>query len=347
MTIPTLSLRGQPLPEFAAAPRRPAGPSPVRRPGSVRRTATIYMSWPHGRDGNLLLQGRARDMLTPPDGGAPVVLAEDAMAAQAEQRVIRAITADPPRAGLERLAGARAGGRLREAIDQLLHDERVAGAPLYLLLDDLAGTTLIASWVWSQWADAATIAAYSANRQERLPEMAGVCIGFRPGSSALDLVRVENLWDERAIVPPLEHPDDPAGWHAFPALEGMEMRRARRIDVWREGGLVHIDAMFQDSAALPDGRRRGLHEYGIRATADADGRRLLSLTATPHILPYAECPAAMVNLHALLDTPLADMRATVLVQLRKTAGCTHLNDALRALAEVPRLVAQLPAGEAG
>jgi hypothetical protein len=31
----------------------------------------------------------------------------------------------------------------------------------------------------------------------------------------------------------------------------------------------------------------------------------------------------------------------VLRDLRGTAGCTHLNDALRALAEVPKLVEQL------
>jgi hypothetical protein len=38
---------------------------------------------------------------------------------------------------------------------------------------------------------------------------------------------------------------------------------------------------------------------------------------------------------------LADLRQLVLERLRGTAGCTHLNDALRALAEVPHLVALL------
>ncbi len=118
----------------------------------------------------------------------------------------------------------------------------------------------------------------------------------------------------------------------------------RRIDVWREGGLIRVDSAFQDSAALPRGGRTGLHEYGLRATADAEGR-LLSIEADPRVLPYAECPSAVVNIQVLIGTPLAEMRGAVLTKLRKTAGCTHLNDAMRALADVPRLVASLPRAE--
>ena len=42
-------------------------------------------------------------------------------------------------------------------------------------------------------------------------------------------------------------------------------------------------------------------------------------------------------------SPLPELREKVLVELRGTAGCTHLNDALRALAEVPVLVHRLRA----
>lgn len=341
MVEPTLSLQGEPLPLYGAAPRRPAGPSPERRPGSVRRTASIYADWPDGSGAPMRLTGRARDIMTPWEGGAPLVRAEDAMEARAEHRTILSVASDPPRAVLAELAGARAGGHLREAIDRILHDERVAGSPLYLLLDDMAGTTLIAGWALGQWGDAATLAQQAAFRDGAAAKMEGVCIGFRPGSSAFDAADREDD-GASSIVPNIVRADDPAGWHGFPPLAGPNLRRARRIDVWRESDRVHIDATFQDSALLPDGARRGLHEYGIRAVADGAGDRLLSLEATPHILPFAECPAATVNLHALLNTPLAQMRTAVLAMLRKTAGCTHLNDALRALAEVPRLVGMLP-----
>jgi hypothetical protein len=42
-------------------------------------------------------------------------------------------------------------------------------------------------------------------------------------------------------------------------------------------------------------------------------------------------------------TPLPELREKVLAELKGTAGCTHLNDALRALAEVPALVQHLRA----
>jgi len=43
----------------------------------------------------------------------------------------------------------------------------------------------------------------------------------------------------------------------------------------------------------------------------------------------------------MVGTPLADMREEVLTRLPGVAGCTHLNDALRALAEVPALTRHL------
>ena len=69
----------------------------------------------------------------------------------------------------------------------------------------------------------------------------------------------------------------------------------------------------------------------------------MSLDIDPRVLPFHECPGAITNAKKLIGTPLADIRAAVLAQLRGPAGCTHLNDALRALGEVPALVKQLPA----
>jgi hypothetical protein len=59
-----------------------------------------------------------------------------------------------------------------------------------------------------------------------------------------------------------------------------------------------------------------------------------------------ECPSAASNLSRLLGTPLPDLREKVLAELRGTVGCTHLNDALRALAEVPALCRALAPGPA-
>ena len=121
------------------------------------------------------------------------------------------------------------------------------------------------------------------------------------------------------------------------------MRRARRVDVWIEDGVIVIDAAFQDSASTRDGngQRAALHEYNLSATADPQTMRLLSIDATPRVLPFPECPGAVANLPRLIGSDLSAMRQTVLDELPGTLGCTHLNDALRSLAEVPALVRYL------
>ena len=118
------------------------------------------------------------------------------------------------------------------------------------------------------------------------------------------------------------------------------MRRARRIDVTL-GDAVTIDAAFQDSAPRPDGTRMALHEYRLAVTADPASLRVTSILAQPRVLPFPECPSATRNMTRLLGTPLIDLREKVLDELRGTAGCTHLNDALRALAAAPSLLEHL------
>ena len=81
----------------------------------------------------------------------------------------------------------------------------------------------------------------------------------------------------------------------------------------------------------------------LRATADATTFELLSVEPDPRILPFMECPSAVVNARELVGTPIHELRSAVLEHLGKTNGCTHLNDALRTLAEVPKLVAELDA----
>jgi hypothetical protein len=107
---------------------------------------------------------------------------------------------------------------------------------------------------------------------------------------------------------------------------------------------VNIDAAFQDSASRPDGGRMALHEYRLTATADPGSMLITSITAQPRILPFPECPSATHNLRRLLGVPLIELRERVLDQLRGTDGCTHLNDALRALAAVPALMEPLRSG---
>jgi hypothetical protein len=68
---------------------------------------------------------------------------------------------------------------------------------------------------------------------------------------------------------------------------------------------------------------------------------VLSLEPDARILPFPECPGAIANTQRLVGSSLGDIRDEVLRQLRGPEGCTHLNDAMRALADVPVLVKSL------
>ncbi|HMK85373.1 MAG TPA: DUF2889 domain-containing protein [Steroidobacteraceae bacterium] len=288
------------------------------------------------------LIGRARDIVTPPTGGAPIVCAEDSFDARLKaDRTIVAIEADPPRVALARLVGSRGGGRLRSALEHFVPDERRQATPLYLILDDISGASLVAPWAWSQWdsnwlASAGTTAP---QLKRMVQDMEGICTGFAPGSSSLDPHRIMDRASDTP-APDLRHPQDPHGWHAFTLQDTVGMRRARRIDV-RLDEVIVIDAAFQDSASKPDGSRAALHEYQLAVTADPESLRLLSIEAIPRVLPFAECPGAVMNISRLLGARLPELRQKVLDELPGTLGCTHLNDALRSLAEVPALLDHL------
>ncbi len=119
------------------------------------------------------------------------------------------------------------------------------------------------------------------------------------------------------------------------------MRRARRMDIWREAD-IRIEAAFQDSATTPEGGRAVVHEYVVRLRADPATLKITAIKAEPKVLPFTECPGAALNAQMLLGARLPDLRDIVLENLRGPAGCTHLNDALRALADIPALLRSFP-----
>jgi hypothetical protein len=271
----------------------------------------------------------------------PVVIAEaHASIGIGRNRTIDDITSDPTPPGLQSLVGCRGGGYLRSALAEFMPEELDDGTPLYLLLDDISGGSLVAGFAWSQWTEHWMNA--GADRPER-PDMEGVCIGFAPGSSALVEQKLDVMTHRTQPIGSLVRDDDPHGWHTLTDLPPVSFRRARRIDVWRDlvDGTIMIDAGFQDSAGHPECGRVAIHEYALSATADPDTLHITSVDADPRVLPFLSCPNAVMTASHVLGTPLRELRSTVLERLAKTNGCTHLNDALRALAEVPVLLAQL------
>ena len=149
-------------------------------------------------------------------------------------------------------------------------------------------------------------------------------------------------------APDLERPGDPLSWHRLDDLPPLSMRRRRRVDVVL-GQPVTIHAMFRDSCQTPDDLEVVVHEYAITSTVDAndgDGDRdsdradatLAAVEAEPRVLPFPECLSAADAAPRLVGARIADLRRTVLATLTGIECCTHLNDALRTLAEVPVLL---------
>lgn len=231
---------------------------------------------------------------------------------------------------------------IRDIMPELVEN----AVPVYLVLDDLSGSALVSNIAWSMWDPSLMLDRRADMSNEDFEAMmagrANVCWGLAEGNSGLTFRRdVSEV--AAADAGELRNPADPLGWHEFAENEGYGFRRARRIDVWRDpvSGLLTIDSAFQDSAKKKDGGRTAIHEYLLRVTAHPDTLEVLSLEPVPRILPFPECPGAVANTQRLVGSSLAEIRDEVLRQLRGPEGCTHLNDAMRALADVPVLVKSL------
>ena len=325
-------------------PNGPAVAAPTRRPGSVRRTSTIDSTWPDGMEANRTVIGRSRDLFTPLDGAEPIVLAEDVLIATvAPDRQIVAMETQPPREGVQVLVGAQGGSNSRGRVVAAVPEEVEAGTPLYLLLDDLSGATLVGGVAFRFWESQEA-------QEERMRQMKkmvgvrvmeGICAGFQPGSSALNADGTNKGMGDTKPVPQINNDEDPWAWHELTAPQEPSHRRSRRIDLWLEDGVVHIETFFQDSYTTPDGHREAVHEYVVSATADPVTGEVISIGADPRVLPHYECPLATVAVSRMVGLPLRGFRDSVNEKLPGIDGCTHMNDTLRSLAEVPVLIPHL------
>jgi hypothetical protein len=318
--------------------------TPTRLPGSARRTTSIDMVWPDGLGSPLHLVGRARDLLTP-ESGAPVVLAEAEMQATiGEERRVESIETVPARPGIQGLVGRQGGSYLRSAVDEVLPGEREAATPLYLLLDDIAGTSLIAGFVWTRQPEHREAMRRRPPRPTEFGVRKGrvICSGLRPGGTAqLAITTGTDPGHSLRRAGALVTDDDSWAWHEFPARPEVVMRRHRRVDVSRHGSELVVDAFFRDSSWEPDGTEMALHEYTVAARVDAASGMLTAVAARPHVLPFRECQWAPPHVDLLVGRPVETFRTSVQSTLTDIQSCTHLNDMLRSLAEVPALAAAL------
>lgn len=326
----------------------PTSGSPVRRPGSIRRTTTVDSTRPEGLERPLVQLGLARDLATTADGHA-VVLAEAEMRVRTkwtgEGAIVESLTLDPDVPDLDALVGRRAGGGFRAAIDASGGAER--GSLAYLLLDEIPGATLVSGFAMAVAAERGafdmTAIRVGTKSQPRL-QVPDLCAGWQAGGTLL-----ANLVDDRppmlmgpTALPVVTTDDDPDAWHHIERLPGDSMRRARRIDVWRDD-VIHVDVFFRDSHMDPDGEETVVHEYTLEAAVDPVTMTFVMCTATPRVLPWRECPEAIGSAGRLVGLPVLGLRPEVRTRLVGPSTCTHLNDVLRGLEDVDWLTRELDA----
>lgn len=317
----------------------PTSGTPVRTPGSVRRTATTDMLRPDGLTGPLVLLGSARDLRTNSDGTGVVVGTASCRAVVdfVAGRVLREVGTDPVRPALDGLVGERVASGFRSAVERVDPTLPAESGLLHLLLDDFPVTTLVSGHAFAAGIPADAMLPMASGRPHFVRDL---CAGFADGGTIMN--GVDSVGRPPVVTGPAALPlesADPLAWHKTEPLSAPHaMRRWRRMDV-RPGTPTVVDVLYRDSYVRPDGTETVIHEYTVAMTVDAHAGLVLSCEATPRVLPWVECPVAAASARRLAGLPLDGLRSTVRNTFTGTSTCTHLNDTLRALEDVPALLA--------
>jgi hypothetical protein len=311
-----------------AGPQRPVQTWPPLAVGALRRTSTID-THPAGA-GSSDVDLRARDVVGR-GPGAVDVLGRVGVRAHLAERVIDDIAADPRDDRLPHLVGSRVGPGFRATVGTLFPDEVARAGLLHLLLDDWVGAALVSGY-------AVQHAAITLGIEEKLPagtadHMAGICAGFAEDASLVPYAKRNGTIP--SVHGPVAPPLDPDGMHGVEPLRPHGMRRFRRLDLAPDGD---FDAHFRDSHVDGDGVETIVHEYTVEGAIDASTRTVTAVAATVRVLPWQECPGAIGSAARIRGMTLSEMRDRVRGEFVGTTTCTHLNDTLRAVADLDALL---------
>lgn len=274
---------------------------------------------------------RARDV----DGAD--VLAQVRVRAHLVDFVIEDITCTAdgglPQNHLRELRGCRVGAGFRSKVGKLLPEEVQRSSLLHLLLDDWVGASLVSGYS-NQYTSIVL------GVEEKLPSgvadrISGICAGFAPEASLIDYARRHDVipTGRGPVAPPLD------GLHDVEPLRARGMRRFRRLDMWpTDAGSAEFDAHFRDTHMDDDLVETIVHEYTVAGTLDTATRTITSVDAEVRVLPWQECPGAIGSAARVTGMSLNDIRDRVRAEFVGTSTCTHLNDTLRALADLGALL---------
>lgn len=314
-----------------AGPQQPAETWPPLGPGVLRRTSTID-THPAGT-GASSVDLRGSDVVAGQEGAADV-LDEVRVRAHLSERVIDDLRSTPHDERLGQLLGSRVGPGFRATVGRLLPEEVQRASLLHLLLDDWVGAALVSGYGVQHQAITLGI-------EEKLPagtadHMAGICAGFAEDASLVPYAR------HHGTIPSVHGPVAPVfdtGLHKAEPLRPHGMRRLRRLDLRPIDEVsAGFDAHFRDSHVDGDGVETIVHEYTVAGALDTSTRTVTSVSADVRVLPWRECPGAIGSAARIVGMTLAEMRERIRGEFVGTSTCTHLNDTLRAIADLDALL---------
>lgn len=312
-------------------PRQPvAYRSAPLKAGCRRRTSTIDTHPEQAGGSNADL--RACDVAATAEGGVEV-LGQVRVDAHLVNQVIDAIGSTPADDRLDALRGHRVAAGFRSKVCQLLPEELHRGSLLHLLLDDWVGATLVSGYGLQH-------TAIVLGAEQKMPagvadRMAGICAGFAPDASLVGYARRHDVipTGRGPVAPPLD------GLHEVQPLRARGMRRFRRLDMCPvDADLITFDAHFRDSHMDDDLVETIVHEYTVSGTVNTATRTIASVDAQVRVLPWQECPGAIGSAARVEGMTLYEVRDRVRTEFVGTSTCTHLNDALRAIADLDALL---------
>jgi hypothetical protein len=164
------------------------------------------------------------------------------------------------------------------------------------------------------------------------------CEGWRSDGTMLAQIAEEGGVLQMALTAPVDDSTGPWAVAEHTALPPMATRRRRLVEIHPRSDGLDLVAHFRDSYTDPDGIERGLHGYVVTGHVAADGT-IEALLATGVVLPGPECWRATASTERLLGVSLRDVDQVAKTDLLGRGTCTHLNDTLRALADVAELAA--------
>jgi hypothetical protein len=320
-------------------PHRPVVTVPDRPPFSVRRTTTIDTTSPAGFASAMVVDARGRDLVTDGSGGAEVA-GEATVLARLERwtRKVGELVCSPPAPELAALLGRSAGAGFRALMRRTVPADSHL---LYQLLDDLVG----ASFVGELPALLVAPPPKPSAGPPRRSAAGDICAGLPSGGVVVEILARGDI--PLPAGPPsssLARPDDAWAWHQTAPLPPNAMRRLRRVDVVATGEIYEVDAHLRDTRTDGSGHETTVHEYALTVAIDGADGMVRMAHADPRVLPWRNCPSAAASAERLVGTGLDDLRTRVARTFTGVSTCTHLNDTLRALADVPQLIQLIPDG---